>query len=369
MVERALLSDYSELLAFEERVFRVRFCGKVPKLYVDPAVCAEAHRVVRENGRIVAAIAAWPGDIVTPAGVLHAVGIGSVAVDASCRGKGYMRDMMLQCDEIARAQNAALGYLSGHRRRYGYYGYAPGGVRLGYEISAYDVVRAKPQAAYGFTPLRHDPDALPAVYALYAAQDARWQRTEADFSLTAATWRCRAYVIRDGAGKVCGYLITERFRGEIGELVLAEGADAADVLVQFAHYQKWKQLRVAVQPGQTALQRQLAAFAEHPHVDAPAMFKIYDYKKVMEVLGTWKAQTVPLPEGSLVLDLAGERLRVTLKGGVCTAAATTDGADLTFTEHEAVVALTTPFAPPTENALFNAWAPLCPVWLPHCDSV
>ena len=237
MVERALLSDYSELLAFEERVFRVRFCGKVPKLYTDPAVCAEAHRVVRENGRIVAAIAAWPGDIVTPAGVLHAVGIGSVAVDESCRGKGYMREMMLQCDEIARAQNAALGYLSGHRRRYGYYGYAPGGVRLGYEISAYDVVRAKPQATYGFTPLRHDPDALPAVYALYAAQDARWQRTEADFSLTAATWRCRAYVIRDGAGKVCGYLITERFRGEIGELVLAEGADAADVLVQFAHYQ------------------------------------------------------------------------------------------------------------------------------------
>ena len=50
MVERALLSDYSELLAFEERVFRVRFCGKVPKLYTDPAVCAEAHRVVKENG-------------------------------------------------------------------------------------------------------------------------------------------------------------------------------------------------------------------------------------------------------------------------------------------------------------------------------
>ena len=99
MVERALLSDYSELLAFEERVFRVRFCGKVPKLYTDPAVCADVHRVVRENGRIVAAIAAWPGDIVTPAGVLHAVGIGSVAVDASCRGKGYMRDMMRCCDE------------------------------------------------------------------------------------------------------------------------------------------------------------------------------------------------------------------------------------------------------------------------------
>jgi predicted N-acetyltransferase YhbS len=369
MVERAALSEYSELLAFEERVFRVRFCGKVPKLYTDPAVCVDVHRVVKENGRIVAAIAAWPGDIVTPAGVLHAVGIGSVAVDSACRGKGYMREMMLQCDEIARAQNAALGYLSGHRQRYGYYGYAPGGVRLGYEISAYDVARAKPKTSYTFTPLKNDANALPAVYARYAAQDARWQRTEADFALTASTWRCRAYVIRSDAGAVCGYLITERFRGQIGELVLAAGVDAADVLVQFARYKNWKQLRVTVQPGQTALQQQLGAFGEHPHVEAPAMFKIYDYKKVIETLGSWKAQTVPLPEGSLVLNLAGEKWRVTLKGGVCTAEATTDGADLCFTEHEAVVALTTPFFPPTKNALFNAWAPLCPVWLPHCDSV
>ena len=58
MVERAVLSDYEELLAFEERVFHVRFRGKVPKLYCDPAVCANAHCVVKEDGRIVAAIAA-----------------------------------------------------------------------------------------------------------------------------------------------------------------------------------------------------------------------------------------------------------------------------------------------------------------------
>ncbi len=369
MVEQAALSDYPALLAFEERIFRVRFRGKVPKLYCNGAVCADVHRVVKENGRIVAAVAAWPGDIVTPAGVLHAVGIGSVAVDSACRGKGYMRDMMLQCDEIAKEQRAALGYLSGYRQRYSYYGYAPGGVKYLYEISDYFIARAKPKESYGFTPLRHDESALPAVYALYAAQEARWQRTEADFALTAATWRCRAYVIRSEEGKVCGYLITERFRGQIGELVLADGIDAADVLVQFARYQKWKQLTVAVQPGQTALQTQLGAFAEHPHAAPPALFKIYDYKKVIETLGTWKAQLTPLPEGSLVLDLAGERLRVTLKGGRCTAEATTDSADLSFSAHEAVAALTGPLFPPTKHALFNAWAPLCPVWLPHCDSV
>lgn len=369
MVERAALSDYRELLSFEERVFHVRFRGKVPKLYCDPAVCVDAHRVVKENGRIVAAIAAWPGALVTPAGSLHAVGIGSVAVDGKCRGKGYMREMMLCCDEIARAQNAAVGYLSGYRQRYGYYGYAPGGVHNTYEIRDYYIDRARPQKNYTFAPLRQDAGALSAVFALFAAQDIRWQRTEADFALTASTWRCRAYTVRDDAGAVCGYLITERFFGEIGELVLADAADAADVLPQFARYKKWRRLRVTLQPGQIALQKQLAAFAEHPSVSPPALFKIYDYRTVLEVLGSWKAQTTPLPEGSLVLDLGGTRLRVTVGGGVCTAEPTKDRADLAFDEKEAVTALTTPFAPPTESALFNAWAPLCPLFLPHCDSV
>ena len=369
MVERAKLSDYAELLSFEERVFHVRFRAKVPKLYANPAVCVDMHRVVKENGKIVAAIAAWPGDLLTSKGSLHAIGIGSVAVDASCRGKGYMREMMLCCDEIARERHAAIGCLSGHRQRYGYYGYAPGGVQYTYEISDYCVARIKPQRTYTFTPLKHDTAAVPALCALFCTQNARWARSEASFALITTTWRCRAYVIRDDADNICGYLITERFRGEIGELVLADGVRAADVLSQFAQYKKWKRLRVTLQEPQLTLRRQLASFAEHPCVSAPAMFKIYDYKKLIDVLGDWKASEMPLPEGSLVLDLAGERLRVTVRGGACTAEPTNAAADLTFTEDEAVAALTSPFAPPQGNALFDSWAPLCPLFLPHCDNI
>ena len=280
-----------------------------------------------------------------------------------------MRDVMLACDEIARTQNAAFGYLSGYRQRYGYYGYAPGGIQYIYELRDYFIDRARPEKTYTFLPLRQDEAALPAVFALFAAQDAHWARAENDFALTAATWRCRAYTVRNDKGAVCGCLITERFRGEIGELVLAEGVNAADVLVQFARQKRWRRLHVTLQPGQTQLQRQFAAFAEHPSVSCPALFKIYDYQKVIEVLGSWKAKLAPLQEGSLMLEIAGQRLRVTVKDGACKAEPTTDDADLRFTEEEAVTALTTPFSPPTTHPLFNAWAPLCPLFLPHCDSV
>ena len=104
-------------------------------------------------------------------------------------------------------------------------------------------------------------------------------------------------------------------------------------------------------------------------MEAPAMFKIFNFVHTIETLGTWKVQHCALPDGSLVLDIDGETLRVTVKNGRCTAAPTADNADLTFTKETATMALTSPFCAPTANALFNAWAPLCPLSIPHVDSV
>ena len=344
MIEKAALSDYHELLSFENRVFHVPFLRKVPKLYRDPAVCTESHRIVKENGKIVAAIAAWPGELQTPDGTLHAVGIGSVAVDPSCRGKGYMRDMMRCCDEIAKAQNADVGYLSGYRQRYGRYA-----------------------TRYTFLPFRKDPGALPDLLSLHGAQDYRWTRN--DFFLIASTWYCHGWTVRNEAGAVAGYLINERWRREIGELVLGKGVSAADVLVGFARDRRLRNLRVTLTAGQIGLQRELLQFAEHPTTEAPAMFKIFNFSHTIETLGAWKAQHCALPEGSLVLDIDGEKLRVTVKDNCCTAAPTADKADLTLTKEAATMALTSPFGAPTANTLFNAWAPLCPLSIPHVDSV
>ena len=369
MTERPALSDYNQLLSFEERVCHVRFRQKVPKLYRDPAVCVDRHLVVRENGKIVAAIAAWPGVLQTPAGALSAVGIGSVAVDASCRGKGYMLEMMEDCDAIAAQQGAALGFLSGYRQRYAYYGYTPAGVQYLYEIRNYLIARAQPKQALTFSPLKDDIASVPALAALHRGQDAYWQRREEDFYMTTTMWRCRAYVVRDESGAVCGYIITERFRGEIGEMVLGDGVCAEDCLVLFARYKKWQRLRVTLQEPQYALRAQLASFAEHPSISAPAMFKVFDFPKVIETLGSWKAQRVALPAGSVVLDIDGDRLRVTVRDSRVTAESTSDDADLCLTKESATAALLSPFAAPQSHPLFAAWSPLCPLSLPHCDNI
>ena len=60
---------------------------------------------------------------------------------------------------------------------------------------------------------------------------------------------------------------------------------------------------------------------------------------------------------------------VTVNGNRCTAVPTIDAPDLCFSEQAAVMALTTPFGAPTGHPLFDAWTPLCPLSIPHCDNV
>ena len=52
MIQTARLEDYKELLDFENRVFRVRFLSKVPKLYADEAFCTACHGVIRSEDHL-----------------------------------------------------------------------------------------------------------------------------------------------------------------------------------------------------------------------------------------------------------------------------------------------------------------------------
>ena len=128
-------------------------------------------------------------------------------------------------------------------------------------------------------------------------------------------------------------------------------------------------MTVAAEPTQTALLSALCVFGEHITVEMPAAFKVYHWRRVLEVLGSHKAKHFALPEGSLVLQIEDEVLRVTVQNGKCTATPTDEEPALCFTSKEAAVNLTTTFGQYVPHSLFAAWAPLCPLGLPHADNV
>ena len=369
MIQPAIPEDYNELLAFENSVFDVQFLKKVPKLYANAAFCVACHGVIREEERIVGAVAAYPTALTTLGGTLNAIGIGSVAVDARSRGKGYMKDMMAFCDEKAKQHGAVIGFLSGYRQRYERYGFTPAGTRVLFEVSDYFIAHRTPGTEHRFETLKKCPDAVPELARLFNTQAYRWRREEGDFALIVACWEEQCFRIRDGSGRVCGYLIAEKTERDVSELLLNSDADAADVLVAYAKAKKLQTLRVAVHEGQNDLKRMLASFCEHPQVHAPADFKVYDFSRFISVLGTHRAKTASLVEGSVVLRIGNETLRVTVQDRACSVQQTGDAPEVTLTPTQATAVLTMRLGALCDHPLLNAWAPLCPLSLPHSDGV
>ena len=60
MIETAKTADFKELLKFENRVFKIKFENKVPKVYRFPESTA-LHGIHREGGRIAGGICILPG--------------------------------------------------------------------------------------------------------------------------------------------------------------------------------------------------------------------------------------------------------------------------------------------------------------------
>ena len=369
MTQKAVLSDYDELLNFENKVFKINFLKKVPKLYTDSEKCVSYHSVVKDDDKIVGAIAVYPTALVTSESELKAIGIGSVAVDSKCRGKGIMRQMMEHCDEIAKEQGADIGFLSGYRMRYERYGYIPGGLKYVYDLSDYYIAHSTPTEKFSFVPIKKCKGILPEIVSLHDSQGSYWLRSEEDFEIITATWLEHCFAVIGEDGGFCGYIIIERSRKRVSEIVLAEPSKIGDVLLCYAKEKHCKSLTVNLCEWQTRLRFEIEKIGESVKIESPAAFKIFNFKNFIEVMMNEKLRREKLPEGRMILKIDEAVYSVTVENQRCVAGLTNEEPEVVLSYTEAVLALTTYSSTIWRHPLFKAWSPMCPVSIPHVDEV
>lgn len=364
----ASVSDYKALLRFEKKVFRAPFLRIMPKMYKEREKCAAYHRLVKSGNKIVGAYAAYPNEFITSHGCLKAVGIGSVAVSKKHRGEGIMSQMMGHAESEARESKTDIGYLSGYRHRYERFGYVPCGERYVYDVTQHYIKRSKTEKNFSFSPVHKCRESLSDISALFEKQSVHWKREKEEFSDIVSTWSDKCFVIYDGEKRFSGYLITNALIKEINEIQLCEASLLSDVIVSFAKKFSKKEISVCFAPWQEELLREIGTFGEHFHVRVSASIKFFSFKKPIEIMMNEKLNKHALCEGSIVLKLGEETLRVTVKNRACEVAECDSAPDIMFSYSEAVTALTTHHAI-AHNALFKAWSPMCPIAVPHVDMV
>lgn len=340
--------ELDEIRDFANMVFSMHtrphdFARMLPKLYADGSATEGEHYLVREDGRLVAAVCAHPFTLACGDRTLPCAAIGSVSVHPYVRGKGYMRKLMTTAVADMAQNGIALSVLDGRRHRYAYFGYEPAGLRAEYTITP-DNLRHMSSAhklALAAAPaIPSDTAETKALLALQSCRTVHSVYTAQSFHTAAVSWDGRLLVLRGGS-EIAGFCITSD-AGRIGELALQDEALLYDALRAVQEYLGCETLTLPCAGWDTARMQQASPLYDRLTLYADDKYRIFDYPAAAAFFLQAKAAQRPLPDGRLTLCVeGGQPFALTLENGRADAVPC-DTADYQLTHAEAMALLFSP---------------------------
>ncbi len=336
-VRLARPDETAQVIDFINMVFSVdhephNFKKLLPKAYADDACTPPEHYIAVNNGRIEGCVGLLPVDMTVMGEKLRCGIVGSVSVHPYARGSGYMKACMNAMLKAAAEQELQLLYLGGKRQRYEYFGFSQGGVGMTFDLIegnfAHGFAGACPDGIT-FAPI--DPY-IPESSALYDSQTVHAQRKVHHFGMIAKSWISEARaVLRDGT--FIGYMIVNG--RHITELALLDEADAFHVLPAWYKACGEKAVSLSVPVWNRQRVRTFSKEAQRASVHTLDMFRLQDIETNLRLWLRLKASYARLPDGETVLELNGERLRISVKGNRVRVEKTTDEPEGVFDRLEA----------------------------------
>ncbi|MCL2741280.1 MAG: GNAT family N-acetyltransferase [Oscillospiraceae bacterium] len=247
-------SEFGDIVDFGNYVFyNIDFPTFLPKLYTDPRM-ARHHYLIKEEGRIKAAVGSYPLNLRVMGEGLKVKGIGMVSVHRYSRGKGYMTACMGRAMDDMRAEGVDLAVLGGNRQRYEYFGFTPGGMKVTGTLRGNNVAHL-PFDLYGGYTYRKvesgDSGDIKAFTAMNNAQPCASVRREDEFFAIASSWSSRLYAVIKDAGAVIGYLIASNDSKQVHEVALSDPSLINGVVAGFFKSAGCAELTVTFPPFQT----------------------------------------------------------------------------------------------------------------------
>ena len=147
-IEHARGADRAELLDFLYAVFtrnnpnHARFETFCDDLFEPTDEVMGRHLVVREGGRIVSCVGAYPMDLRIGGCRVRFAGIGQVSTAKEALGKGYMSALLKAQLERLKGEGVQLVWLGGRHDRYAHFGFETAGWAWGPWFDAHSLARA-----------------------------------------------------------------------------------------------------------------------------------------------------------------------------------------------------------------------------------
>ena len=273
--------EKDEIIDFIDYVFSKAhrphdFATLLPKLYGERGDAAEHHILVREDGRIAAALLCYPVLMHAGGRTYMTMGIGSVSTHPRTRGKGYLGGMMALADQRAREMHAVFAVLGGQRQRYQYYGFDHGGYQLRAQLEQVNVRHAlRDVKTDGLEILPMAQAHVPAAIALMERMPCYCERSEGAYLDILRSWNNEPFAVaKDGVPVGFGTKRQNKDSCHVAELLLASETDFPAVMKKLSA--EHGDLSICAAPWERGRARWLAAVCEDYCLQPGCMFKIYD---------------------------------------------------------------------------------------------
>ncbi len=300
-IERMTAKDFDECLellssAFnkeDKNAFQIMF----PRLMQPTDEAMHAHHCIKAGGKMAGVAASYPLTLKYGSDSLYICGSGNIAVDESCRGKGYMSELLNHTAKEDAKDGFAFSYFHGNEARYRRFGYHKCGTQISFDISARFFEKALDTSAITFKNLMEQDDAtLQKAYALYKTQY-HFDRSFEDYKLALpSSYNVNTAVFKNGA--FIGYIV---FGNHIKNLYLESFDDFAVVMKAYLEYKSVSTITYLVPDSEYALCREAVKYSESYKLWPPANFRIYDFKKTVEFFLKVKLHNQPM-DGKFTID-------------------------------------------------------------------
>jgi GNAT superfamily N-acetyltransferase len=260
--------------------------------------------MVKENGRIVANVGAYPAAYHVCGDEFRVSAITSVGVHHRARSKGYMKELMKMALDDMRDENVALSFLQGLRQRYEYFGYAPCGVQLDFSCNINNIRHHFKGAFKSDIVLKEihtgDTEAFGNVFHRHHARKAHIKRPHERFADIMDTWEDRTVGIYAGDALI-GCLSATKDRDTVCEIDMDDYTLIGEVLGVYLNQHKRYDVKIEVFPHETALITELSKFTESVSAGQSLSLNVLDYPVILNAFLKLKCETAVLPDGELTV--------------------------------------------------------------------
>jgi len=356
-------NDYEELIPFLSRAFGrdINFYpDKVSYIYKRSYGQIITHYGIKIDGKIRATLRITPQEVVVGNKTLKIAIIGNVSTDQDYRGQGLMGTLMNFAVDKLSKDGTDIGYLSGNRHRYKYFGFEIGGTNTCFYLSKQNLkqLNLKPENLIFEEVDSLDLPTSKILNEMFRKLPMHTKRKDELFFDTCTSWNRKLILVKKDRNLV-GYCHDDRT--QFSELAAISDEMRLAIINEYSE----GDVQVCLSPADQNLIKILSGVANKQETYRTGHWQIFNYEKVLTTFLEFTSTYSKLAYGEAIFKIENTgtfKLQVSKQGISCQKVELPT--ENSFSRELFLKIALGPLAPclltelPADLQIFNNWFPL-----------